>query len=81
MTFQPHGIIFSQPAILNLEALGVDFSGVNPDDVDIFYDNPATGQWEPMQRDDIIVDVNLGRIQVINARLDHFSRYAIGDEQ
>jgi hypothetical protein len=79
-SFHPHGITFSEAAILNIEAQGVDFTGVNPNDVDIFYDNQETGQWEPMQRDDVIIDVNAGTIKVVNARLPHFSRYAIGAE-
>ena len=80
VTFEPHGTTFSQPAILNIEAHGVDFTGVDPNSVDIYYDNQETGQWELMQRDDVIIDVNAGTIQVINALLPHFSRYAIGAE-
>jgi len=79
-TFHPHGINFSEPAILNIEAQGVDFTGVNPNDVDIFYDNQENGQWEPMQRDDVLIDVDAGSVKVVNARLPHFSRYAIGAE-
>jgi len=53
---------------------------VNPNDVDIFYDNQENGQWEPMQRDDVLIDVDAGSVKVVNARLPHFSRYAIGAE-
>lgn len=77
VTFQPHGTIFSPYAILNLTAHGVDFSGIDPNAVDIFYDNQETGQWEPMQRDAVIVDVNAGTVTVINAQLPHFSRYGV----
>jgi len=80
VTFEPHGVVFNQPAILNIEAHGVDFSGINPNNVDVYYDNQQTGQWELMQRDDIIIDANAGTVQVVNARLPHFSRYAIGAE-
>ncbi|GAB4364829.1 MAG: hypothetical protein Kow0042_03670 [Calditrichia bacterium] len=79
VTFQPHGTTFSQPAILNLSAHGVDFSSVDPTEIDIFYVNQETGQWEPMQRDSLLIDVNAGTLQVVNARLPHFSRYAVGD--
>jgi WD40 repeat protein len=80
VTFGPHGTIFNQPAILNLTAHGVDFSGVDPNAINIYYDNQETGVWEPMERDDLIIDVNAGTIQVINAQLPHFSRYAVGGE-
>ncbi len=80
VTFQPHGTVFSTPAILNITAHGVDFAGVDPNSVDIYYDNPETGLWEPMQRDQLIVDIISGTVQVINAQLPHFSRYALGAE-
>jgi len=78
LTFEPHSVVFSQPAVLNLIAHGLDFSGIDPDAVDIFYDDAETGMWIPMQRDNVIVDAELGTVQVINALLPHFSRYAIG---
>jgi hypothetical protein len=78
VTFGPHGTIFSVPAILNIEAHGVDFTGIDPNSVDVYYDNQETGQWELMARDDVIVDSVNGTVQVINAQLPHFSRYAIG---
>jgi outer membrane protein assembly factor BamB len=78
ITFEPHGVSFSSPAILNIEAHGVDFTGVDPESVDVYYDNPDTGEWEPMQRDDVLVNAGLGTVKVINAKLPHFSRYAIG---
>ncbi len=80
VTFEPHGITFSDPAVLNIEAHGVDFTGIDPNAVNVYYDNLETGQWELMQRDNIIIDVNAGTVRVINAKLPHFSRYAIGAE-
>jgi hypothetical protein len=80
VTFEPHGIIFNQPVVLNLIAHGVDFSNVDPTAINVYYDNSETGQWELMQRDDVLVDAVNGMIQVINAQLPHFSRYAIGME-
>ncbi|RMF58828.1 MAG: hypothetical protein D6748_07755 [Calditrichaeota bacterium] len=77
LTFEPHGITFSQPAILNMAVLGADLSGVDPSTIDIYYENQDTGIWEPMPRDTVIVDVNAGLIAVINGRLPHFSRYGI----
>ncbi len=80
ITFSPHGTNFNNPAILNIEAHGVDLTGLDSNSIDVYYDNQNSGQWQKMQRDDVIVDVNAGTIQVINARLPHFSRYAIGAE-
>jgi len=70
-------MIFANPAILNVEARGVDLNGADSNAIHIYYDNQNTGQWEQMVCDDIIVDVNAGTIQVINAQLLHFSRYAL----
>lgn len=80
VTFNPHGTTFNSSALLNVEAYGVDFTGVNPNDVNVFYDNPNTGVWELMQSENITIDVNTGYINVVNAELPHFSRYAIGTE-
>ena len=77
VTFQPHGTVFSPPVVLNFVAHGVDFTGIDPSTVNIYYDNPDTGQWEPMPCDDVIVNVNAGTLRVINARLPHFSRYGV----
>ncbi len=78
--YGPHGLVFSQPAVMNLFAAGLDLSNLNPDNIDIYYDNTEEGYWEEMPCDAVIVDVAAGTIQVINARIPHFSRYAIGTE-
>ncbi len=80
VVFQPHGITFSQPAILNIAASGLDLTGMNPNAIDIYYDNTETGQWEKMEREAILVNIVDGAIVVVNALLPHFSRYAIGAE-
>ena len=77
LTFGPHGTIFDPPALLNIEASGLDLSAGDPSTIDIFYDNQNTGEWEPMPREALIVDQNEGYINVINAQLPHFSRYAV----
>lgn len=78
LTFAPHGILFSEPAILNFEASGLDLSGIDPKSVDIYYDNQNTGLWELMPRESITIDNEAGYINVRNAEFLHFSRYAIG---
>ncbi len=80
VTFSPHGITFSSPARLDIEAKNLDLSGINPDDINIYYDNPETGQWQVMQSYAVIVNEANGYVKVIDAKLPHFSRYAIGAE-
>lgn len=84
VVFSQHGTVFSRPAILNIEIEieDIDPSSLNLDNLDIYYDNPATGQWELMPRDAINIDIDDDeiKIEVVNARIPHFSRYAIGAE-
>lgn len=78
LTFGPHGTKFNPPALLNFKASGLNLSGIDPELVDIYYDNPLTGLWELMPSESITVDAVAGYIEVINAEFPHFSRYAIG---
>ena len=80
MVFLPHGVTFSSPALLNIEAKNLDISGISPDEINIYYDNQETGQWEVMNSKEIIVKVDEGYIKIVDAELPHFSRYAIGLE-
>jgi len=80
VVFSPHGTTFSDPALLTIKAEGIDLSGIDPNSLWIYYDNPVTGQWEPMVCERFIISKS-GMIIVQNAELPHFSRYAIGDEQ
>ncbi len=77
VTFQPHGITFSRPAILNIQARGLDLSGLDTQQIDIYYDNPDSGQWEKMPRKRVIINENNGFINVVAAEIPHFSRYAV----
>lgn len=78
--FSPHGIVFSQPASLNIYASGLDFDGVNTDELGIYYDNEDTGEWEEMECDEFNVYPDEGKLAVKNAKIPHFSRYGIGTE-
>ncbi len=80
VTFEPHGVTFSQAAELDIVASGIDFSGVDPNLVDVFYDNEEEGTWERMPKDELIIDRSNGKVIVKKARLPHFSRYAVGME-
>ncbi len=80
MVFSPHGITFSSPAILDINAKDLDLSGIDPDKVNIYYDNEDTGAWEVMNVQTIAVNISSGTIIIQGAELPHFSRYAIGLE-
>lgn len=77
VTFQPHGITFSKPALLTLKADGLDLTNVDPASVKLYYDNPETGVWEEMEVESVTVDEVKGKVTVKNAKLPHFSRYAL----
>lgn len=80
VSFAPHGVVFDIPALLNITAYGVDFTGVNPQEVSIYYDNQESGLWEEMEREQIIINAQEGIVQVINAQIPHFSRYALSKD-
>jgi hypothetical protein len=80
VVFSPHGTTFGDPALLTIKAEGIDLTGINPNSLWIYYDNPVTGQWEPMVCERFMVGQG-GWIYILNAELPHFSRYAVGDEQ
>jgi len=75
-TFSPSGT-FLLPVIYNLTIVGADLSGINPVNVGFYY-IAADGSYQKAQCDKIIVDVQAGRLQVINALLPHFSTYGFG---
>lgn len=66
---------FDQPVILNYTITGLDLSNVNPEDVGFFYVAPD-GNLIPAENEGVIVDLNSGTLEVINAQLPHFSRWA-----
>jgi hypothetical protein len=65
LLFGPHGVVFSEPALLNIEA-AVDLS---------------IGRWEKMSSTHVVVDKDAGYIKIIDAQIPHFSRYAIGYDE
>ena len=77
MEFGPHGTTFLMPVLLNITAVGLDLSEANEETLDLYYDNPDTGQWEKVERENVIVTKSTGTLQIVNARIPHFSRYAV----
>jgi len=76
-TFNPH-MVFNFPAILNQTFSGLDLTGLNPDNVKLYY-LAEDGNYEVMQCDQLIVDVANGTITVVNGKIPHFSLYGFGE--
>jgi len=77
MSFGPHGITFSPPALLNIEARNVDLSGVNPETLTLYYLDSKTDEWVEMQTAEIIVNQEEGYLKFVDGQIPHFSRYAV----
>ena len=72
-TFSPSGT-FLKPVIYNLTIMGVDLSNVDPTKVRFVY-LAANGNYYTPQYESIYVEKQSGKLQIVNARLPHFSRY------
>jgi hypothetical protein len=79
VTFAPHGLNFSDPALLNISASGLDFTGFNVSNLKLYYVNQVSGLWEEMNCESLSVNTEEGSLSVVNGQLPHFSRYAIGE--
>ncbi|MBN1483047.1 hypothetical protein EH223_14075 [candidate division KSB1 bacterium] len=69
--FGPHGTQFNQPVRVELSYKNADLTGINEDDLRVYYFNEDTNLWEAIGG---TVDKTN---KVIIAYLEHFSRYAI----
>ena len=76
-TFNPH-MVFNFPAVLNQTFSGLNLTGINPDNVKLYY-LAEDGNYEAMQCDNLIVDVATGTITVVNGKIPHFSLYGYGE--
>ena len=78
ITFGPSGITFSKPALLSVDAKWLDFSEIESrKEIGFYYYNPDTGEWERIEVKNIQVNLNNGKIMVDDAKIPHFSRYAV----
>lgn len=77
MEFGPSGIVFGNPALLNIIAVNLKLKNVNEETLGAYYDNPETGRWEKIDSEDVIVDQEHGFLRIRNAQIPHFSRYAV----
>jgi hypothetical protein len=74
--FSPSGT-WAKPVIYNLTIVGADLRSVDPSKVKFVYVAPD-GKYYTAVCQKIYVEKQSGKLQVINAQLPHFSRYAFG---
>jgi hypothetical protein len=78
MDFGPDGTVFDPPAKLSIDAKGLDFSNANSVYLKVYYYNSVTNQWKGLQHESFDVSMAKGDFKINNARIPHFSRYAVG---
>ncbi len=69
--FEPHGIQFNEPVRVELSYKNADLTGIDENDLKIYYFNESTNLWEYVGGD---VDA---ANKLVVCYLEHFSRYAI----
>ena len=72
--FSPHGTTFNNPVEIRLSYKDADLSGINEEDIQIWYFNEEENVWEL-----IASDVHTDH-KYVKGYINHFSRYAIGAE-
>jgi len=77
LDFGPDGTVFNKTIYLDITASKLNLSGVNPDSVGIFYWNPDNGSYEAIPCHAINVNLTDGTVEVIDAEINHFSRYVM----
>jgi hypothetical protein len=78
--FGPSGTQFAPEARFNLWMSGLDFTNIDPASINLFYFDPMSGNWEAVPNEGVQVNPRHGYIKITNARLPHFSRYAVGED-
>ena len=76
-TFLPHQY-FNFPAILNQTFTGLDLTGLDPNNIKLYY-LATDGNYEVMECDQLIIDIEAGSITVVNGQIPHFSLFGFAD--
>ena len=76
LVFGPHGIVFDKAAELSIKAKGLDLSDFDEKTFGLYYDT-EDGKWEKMTWKKLSVNIRRGEIEIVKAKLPHFSRYAL----
>ena len=74
LDFEPSGTSFELPAHLTVQFNGVEFDDDDTDDID-FQFIASDGSLVPVEYRKLIVNKKYGWVIVIDAKLEHFSRY------
>jgi hypothetical protein len=78
-TFGPHGTTFLTPALLNIDAKGLDLSSLPPNaKLQLYYFDPVSYTYAPMNTRSTNYSLQSGWIKCQDGQLPHFSRYAFG---
>ena len=75
-TFMPHQT-FNFPAVLNQTFSGLNLSGIDVNNVQLYY-MVEGGSYEVMEYDQLIIDAETGTITVVNGKIPHFSTFGFG---
>ena len=70
---------FNSPGILNQKFENIDLSFIEDEKNVKYYYLSADGTYEEMECDEIKVDIKKGKIEIINGRIPHFSRYGFAN--
>jgi hypothetical protein len=77
--FNPDGLQFNKPAMLNFRYTGLDLSSVPVGaDLKLYYLNEKKGTLEEMHAESITYDTASGTVTCVNAEIPHFCIYAFG---
>ncbi len=74
VNFSPDGAVFYRPLRLTLQYTELDLTNVNPNDIEFCYQS-ANGEIIPVEYSRLLVNKREGWVKVINAKIEHFSRY------
>ena len=77
VTFGPHGVTFKKPAHLYITLENADLSDIDSSSLGVYYVNEDTGELEQMRCRAIKVDKSNGKLEVVKAKIPHFSRFAV----
>lgn len=80
MLFGPHGVQFKELAELDIKIDQLNLQEIDPNTINIYYDNQDLDIWERMNCKEIKIEVRDGiikKIEVKNGELPYFSRYAL----
>lgn len=73
--FYPSPFQFSLPLELTLIYDGVDIEGISADELDFYYVNDYMNFVELINHDEKVLNESENLIKIVNAELNHFSRY------